>query len=251
MRHSKKTKKYRKRRKYKRKSIIRYKSFITHGGNTDDSKIVEITFNASKESERLKTLQPIIDFYKVTPSYSVWGEEAKDHKWFGKFNPKLLVAEISLAINFIVVFDKYKDANKYLFHILSDATPVNDIKDTDDIINNIIKEMKNRNIDFVFLGEPVEDFSQFPKITDTLLKSNKSTSTYSYIMSPNGIQNFLKYFHDKNDHDAIDWAFNYFFKENPSCFACWRVPELFKNGKYKSLIGEGVRGLNGQRPLIK
>ena len=79
----------RKNKKHRKKSTIRRKRFRMYGGNSNSTKVIEILGNLKEEKERLKTLQPVLDFYKIEPSYTVWRDEVKNHKWYSKFNQKV------------------------------------------------------------------------------------------------------------------------------------------------------------------
>jgi len=212
------------------------------GGTSE--KIVEVSFNESKEKERLKTLQPILDFYHIKPSPILWGEEVRDHPYYKKFSSEITLNPICASINNILFYEKHKDSDKYLLLFESDATPLYDMAYIDTEINKNIQEMKDKNIDFVFLGKghlDSIDTSQYEKITDTLYKSSTSRCGESYIISPNGMKKYLEYFYKTENHNALDLDLNNFFKVTPECLVCWRVPELFKQDKnYFSTLHDSI-----------
>jgi len=208
---------------------------------------VEIISNLSIESNRLKTLQPIIDFYNVEPSYTVWGDEAKNHELYGKFK-QLNIGEISLAINHISVFNKYRNTDKFLCIFESDVISLYDNNYIHKEIEKTIYEMKKNNIDFCFIGKGCfQDFNtiQFvidpiTKITEILHKIDASRCTESYIVSPSGIKKYIEYFNNTSNHCAIDFDFNNFFRIYTN-ITCWRVPELFSQGTHTNLYKSHLR----------
>ena len=235
-----------KKRKYKKKIIrSRNKSNYTvrmRGGNEKGMppKVVEVICNVSKEKERLRTLNPILDFYNISPSYAVYGEDTKAHHLYKKFTPESTLAEISLTINHVMTLDKHKNDNKYVVVLESDALPLYDMKTVNSMLNETVEQMKANNIDFVFVGKghlDTVDTSSYTKITDTLFKTDGSRCTESYIVSNNGIKKYLEFFHNNNNNVTPDLNYNRFFKENSECIVCWRVPEIFKQDKsHKSLL---------------
>jgi GR25 family glycosyltransferase involved in LPS biosynthesis len=202
---------------------------------------MEIICNMAAESERLKTLQPIIDHYNLQPGYTTYGEDAKSHPYYSKFNAKL--HQISLTINHIVLMEKYRESNKPLLLFESDVLCLEDFIATDIKLHNIIKDMETHSIDFVFLGKgcfPSVDTRTLKHVTNNLYKTNTSRCTESHIISPAGIKKFLEYFYSTNNHTVIDTNYNIFFKAHPEVFCCWAIPELFMQGSisgmYSSLI---------------
>lgn len=201
---------------------------------------VEVICNKEKEPERLQTLQPVLDYYKVEPVCTVWGEEARGHELFSTFRQGTHINGLSLAINHIELFRKYKDAGSYLLILESDVIPIYDMKYVDSCIEETIQEMKTHSIDFCFLGEGC--FGQvhvphFPKdvykLTDTLYGCDSSRCTEAYIVSPSGIDSFLRFIKTfKNT--VIDFTFNYCFEET-DVRSTWRIPELFRQGSHTGL----------------
>jgi hypothetical protein len=194
---------------------------------------VEIIGNLSIENERINTLQPLLDYFNVTPTYTVWGEEAKSHKLYDKFYDETNINAISLAINHVSLLEKYKNENKFLLIYESDAKPLYNLDTIDKDIINTIEEMKTNKIDFVFLGKgcfnhiDINDNSNgLTKITNTLYKSQNSRCTESYLVSPDGINKFLDFFMNNDMHTVIDFTYNYFFKHTGT-ISCWKIPELF------------------------
>jgi hypothetical protein len=204
---------------------------------------VEAICNVEKETKRLPTLNIITDHYGITPSYTVYGEEARSHAYFHKFKLDLNINATSLAINHITILEKYKNSNKPLLIFESDAICLHDFDTIDTNINAVIQSMVENNIDFVFLGVgcfDTVDTSLFKQIDRNLFKKLQSRCTESYIISPTGIRRYLEYFYTKqNNHTAIDADYNLFFEEHTDIICCWLIPELFKQGSrcmYESLV---------------
>jgi hypothetical protein len=209
---------------------------------------IDIICNLSIENNRLKTLQPIINFYNVQPSYTVWGDDAKNHELYSKFYNHTTNSAISLAINHITLIRKYKNTNKFLIIFESDVIPLYDLSYIDTEIKNIIKEMKDNTIDFTFLGKgcfdninSIPSFIKLIQITNKLYTTEYSRCTESYIISPKGISAFLDFIDTTNiPLTAIDFIFNYFFKFIKSCKSCWIVPELFKQGTWCGIYNRTI-----------
>jgi hypothetical protein len=209
---------------------------------------VEVICNREKEPERLQTLQPVLDYFKVEPVCTVWGEEARGHELFKTFRQGTHINGLSLAINHIEVFKRYRDSGCYLVILESDVMPIYPIKDVDSEIEKTIEEMKTHFINFCFIGEGCfggvnpPNFPSLPspmkKLTDMLYVGYNSRCTESYIVSPHGIQLFLSFIETFNT-TVIDFTFNYFFQHTQTLSA-WRFPELFRQGSQCGLYGGNI-----------
>jgi hypothetical protein len=206
---------------------------------------VEVICNKEKEPERLRTLQPILDFFKVEPVCTVWGEEARAHELFSTFRQGTHINGISLAINHIEVLKRYKDSGKYLLVLESDVMPIYNIEYVDTEIEKTIEEMKEHSIDFCFIGEgcyghinPDKFHDPLHKRTDTLYETRHSRCTESYIVSPRGIEMFLLFI-EKFNNTVIDYTFNYFF-QNTDTRSSWRIPELFRQGSHCGIYSGNI-----------
>jgi len=210
---------------------------------TTNEYAVEIIGDLKREPERTVSLEPIMEFYKVSPAVTCYGEEARHHSLFHLFDSRKKINGVSLAINHLVVLERYSRLNQYIVVFESDAIPVYPMEIIDREIRKDIETMREKHIDFAFLGvgcfEALTDSQkeQKRKISDTLwlppipeFPNGASRCTEAYIASPNGIRAFLDWFRPRVNHDVIDWAFNYYFKQNPAAIGCWRSPELFKQG---------------------
>lgn len=202
---------------------------------------VEIIGNMNKEPERKEHLQQLISFYNVFPDHEVYGEDAYKHPLYKKFNPTKKINAISLAINHVTLLRKYAYKNKYLVIFESDALPVYDMEYIHSQIIDDIKHMQEHSIDFAFIGKGCcSAMTNKEMYGSHLYNAGYSRCTESYIVSPQGIIEFLNWFDSKDNHDVIDWAFNHYFKENPNRIGCWRNPELFEQGSirgfYRSLV---------------
>ena len=102
---------------------------------------VEIICNREKEPERLQTLQPVIDYFKVEPVCSVWGEEARGHELFSTFRQGININAISLAINHIELLRSHMKHDCYLLVLECDVIPIYDIEYVDNLIEKKINEM--------------------------------------------------------------------------------------------------------------
>ena len=150
---------------------------------------VEVICNREKEPERLRTLQPILDYFKVEPVCTVWGEEAREHSLFKTFRQGTHINGLSLAINHIEVLKRYKDSGKYLLVLESDVMPIYNIEYVDSETEKTIEEMKDHSIDFCFIGEGCfgkvtpPNFPELPshmnKLTDMLYVGYNSRCTES------------------------------------------------------------------------
>ena len=203
--------------------------------------IVEVICNTDKETDRLKTLNIITDHYAVSPGCIVYGEEAKGHPYYSKFIFKL--NQTSLAINHIMLMEKYKDSDMPLLIFESDVLCLHDLTIIDSKLKQVIADMKTHAIDFVFLGKgcfPSVDSKNYKHIVNDLYKSSISRCTESYIISPRGMKAYLDFFNSTNNHTAIDADYNILFNTRPDILCCWSLPELFKQGSltglYSSLI---------------
>jgi hypothetical protein len=204
---------------------------------------VEVIGNPEKERERMKTLQPILNYYGITPSTTCYGEGAMAHALYNRFDAKKGVSVISLAINHIALLERYATSNQFLVVFESDAIPLADMSVIDTAIRTDIHTMRTRGIDFAFIGKGCFNLSLAEtytnpnnRISDTLYlprhlsPNGASRCTEAYIVSPNGMRSFLTWFRPRVNHDAIDWSFNHYFTQNPSAIGCWRHPELFMQG---------------------
>lgn len=207
---------------------------------------VEVICNREKEPERLQTLQTVLDYFKVEPVCTVWGEEARGHELFSKFRSITNINAISLAINHIELFKKYNGTDIYLLIFESDVIPIYDMAYIDNEIHGTIEEMKEKSIDFCFIGEgcfgkvtPPDFPVPMQKSTDTLYTGYYSRCTESYIVSPRGIEMFLQ-FMDTFDNTAIDYTFNCFFEQTKTLSA-WRIPELFVQGSQLNLYKGNIQ----------
>lgn len=209
---------------------------------------VELIGDVEREPERKESLKPIVDFYRISPTVTCYGEEARSHPLFVKFDHRKKMNGISLAINHLVLLEKYAASNRYVVIFESDAIPMYPMEVIDTEVRKDIETMCEKRIDFAFIGfgcfGPLSDQQKQPhkKLSDTLwlppnpeFPNGCSRCTEAYIASPNGIRGFLKWFHARVNHDVIDWAFNHYFRQTPSAVGCWRSPELFKQGSQSGL----------------
>jgi len=209
---------------------------------------VEIIGDLTREPERTETIRPIMDFYGKTPSVTCYGEDATSHPLFVKFDHRKKMNGISLAINHLVLLEKYAASNRYVVIFESDAIPMYPMEVIDTEVRKDIETMREKRIDFTFIGfgcfGPLSDQQKHPhkKLSDTLwlppnpeFPNGCSRCTEAYIASPNGIRGFLKWFHAVVNIDVFDWPFNPTFRQIPSVLGCWRSPELFKQGSQSGL----------------
>jgi hypothetical protein len=229
---------------------------------------VEVIGSYTHEPEREASLRPITDYYHVTPSVASYGKEALGHPLYAMFNTqKKTTNEISLAINHLVLFEKYVNTNQYLVVFESDAIPLFPMDVIDSEIRKDIQTMREKHIDFAFIGlgcfEELRASDKKPnkKISNTLWippfdpftygpnVNGASRCTESYIASPIGIRSFLEWFRARVNHDAIDWGFNYYFRDNPTRRGCWRSPELFKQGSVSGLYPSSLRQSSAPLPF--
>lgn len=214
---------------------------------------VEIIGSPEKEPERMTTLQILIDYYKVSPSVTCYGQDVVSLPLYSRFNAAKGINVISLAVNHVSLLERYAQTNQFLVVFESDAIPTYSMDEVDAGIRKDIEVMREHGIDFAFIGHGCinvgDDVYTNPanRVGDALYFSRHvsmngaSRCTESYIVSPNGMRSFLAWFHPRVNHDAIDWAFNHYFIQNPSALGCWRHPELFRQGSedrmYPSLLG--------------
>jgi len=198
---------------------------------------VEVICNREKEPERLHTLQPVLDYFRVEPVCTVWGEEARGHELFKTFRQGTHINGLSLAINHIEVLKRHKDSGCHLLILESDVMPIYSMATVDSEIEKTIEEMKSHSIDFCFIGEgcfgkvtPPNFPSPFTKKTEILYVGYSSRCTESYLISPRGIKMFLQFIETFNN-TVIDFTFNYFF-EQTNTLSSWRIPELFRQGSH-------------------
>jgi len=203
--------------------------------NVQRTYTVEVICNKEKESERVQTLQPILDHFMVEPLCTVWGEEARGHELFSTFRIGTHINAVSLAINHIEAFRRNMNNDCYLLVLESDVLPLYDMNDVSSCIEETVEEMKTHSIDFCFIGEgcfnsihPETFFIPLRKKTNTIFLTQHSRCTESYIVSPRGIQEFLRFIQTFN-MTVIDFTFNSFF-ERHDVVSSWRIPELFRQG---------------------
>jgi hypothetical protein len=113
----------------------------------------EIVCNSEVEKERLADLQHFFSFYKIKPTYEVWGEiNTKNHYLFKMFMPppRLKYNEISASINHITIMQKYANKNKFIVIYESDVINEYRLDTINSNINQNINEMIEFNLDFVF-----------------------------------------------------------------------------------------------------
>jgi hypothetical protein len=208
---------------------------------------VEIIGNMEKEAGRLQTLRPVMDYYHKQPVFEVWGDDVRKHPLYGKyFIPPHRSGATSLAINHISILKKYAYKNKFLLLFESDVIPLHD--NMEFIHWEILKDMlvmKEKNIDFVMLGKGC--FASVHACPDagvpfspTLFHKNASRCTESYILSPEGIINFVEWFYKVPKHNVIDFDINDYFKQNPERIGCWRSPELFYQGSCSGVHSSSI-----------
>ena len=203
----------------------------------------ELILNMEKEADRYEELKPIVEAFGITPTFVVGKDKVSTHPLYHKFDTnqnklRNTASEISAAINHIECIKKHKDTNDYVLIFESDVKPLYSIAEIKRDIENVLHEMEDHKIDFVFLGKGHLDSvnsTKLSKFTDTLFKwrDKASRCAESYIVSPNGIARYLEYVEKEPHHVAIDWDFNYFFRKNDDINVAWRIPELFKQNKEK------------------
>jgi hypothetical protein len=234
----------------KMKQILSYKKFNT-----------EVICNMYTESERLSSLEGILKHFSIKPTFTVWGKNVKQHKYFSKFKNTTTTPAISLAINTVCCFEDYKNTDKPLLICESDCIPLYSLEHIETKINDIIRIMQENDIDFVFLNkghlqhvdtnnftiyfsnERINmnvDFKNIKCYENILYNTNVSRCTEAFLVSPKGIRAYLEYFHSRNDHVPIDWNLNYFFYDNKNIKSCWLIPELFKQYGYTSSIPHSI-----------
>jgi hypothetical protein len=218
--------------------------------------VTEVIYNTKKEPERYHTLEPLLNYFNVRPNYTVWGEDTYNHMYFKKFLKTTTVPAISLAINTIACFEQYINSDKYLLIIESDCVPLTDFNSIEMKLNEVIRLMEHNNIDFVFLNKghiqdldlnnfginvetnkckinfQIKDITKYDNI---LYNTNCSRCTEAFIVSPNGLKEYINYFNTTDNHVPIDWDLNYFFY-NTKIKSCWLVPELFRQYGYSGNI---------------
>jgi hypothetical protein len=205
---------------------------------------VELISNYSVEIERHEDIDNICNFFSIKPSFECWKNSVYSHPLFKKFSSDKKIGAVSLAINHITLFKKYANKDTYLVIFESDAIPLYPLNFIKQQIEDDIKVMKHYSIDFAFIGlgcfEPLRNSNLPNSIGPNLIRKNTSRCTESYIISPQGIIEFLKWFYNTENHDNIDWAFNHYLTYSPNTICCWRNPELFmqgtNTGKYISLV---------------
>ncbi len=189
--------------------------------------------NLEKEPERTARLTPLLNHYSIQPQAETYGNPWA-HPYCAKFSTHLKDGMISLAINHITILEKIVNKNKYALMFESDVLPLGDY-DThlDARLESIIGAMMAHGVDFVFLGKGCferPDMAGKPFLSPCLYLTTTSRCTESYLVSPLGIRHYLQWFHTTGKHDAIDWDYNYFFRDNPTVRVAWAVPELFQQG---------------------
>jgi hypothetical protein len=118
-----------------------------------------------------------------------------------------------------------------------------DFNHIDQKLATITQSMIDMSIDFVFLGKgcfPTVDTAKLTRVTEDLFLTRHSRCTEAYLISPNGRQAYLDFFHTTDNHVVIDWDFNMFFSKQPEIKCAWAIPELFSQGSqiglYKTTI---------------
>lgn len=213
---------------------------------------VAIIGDVEKEPERMKTLQTLIDYYHVLPFRACYGDDARSDPLYPKFTKNYNINPVSLTINHLELMRRHVDLGTFLVVFESDAMPKYAMDEVHAGIQNDIQAMQAHGIEFAFIGtgclvsEPTTYNDPANRVGDTLyfarrLHANgESRCSEAYIVSPKGMKSFLAWFLSTTDHGAIDWAFNHYFRQNPSALGCWRHPELFSqgtcDGTYKSTI---------------
>ena len=203
---------------------------------------VELICNVPKELNRYDTVRKIADHYNIVPTYTIYGDDTRNHPYFDKFESTLNIHATSLAINHISLLEKYKDTQVPLLMFESDVLCCSDFSSIDAKLKETIQIMYEKHIDFVFLGKGCFDHidkNNYTHVQNDLYVSHTSRCTESYLISPNGIRQYLDYFYNNTNHTAIDADYNLFFKTVPSCKLCWQIPELFYQGSrhmYTSLV---------------
>ena len=202
---------------------------------------VEMIGNPAVESNREQSYAMITQFYGIQPWYEVYGEAAKYHPLAKRFDTTKKIQAISLAINHIAIFKRYAYTNQYVVIFENDAIPLQPMNVIHTQIQNDIEVMKEKGIEFAFLGRGSSDHPiDKNSLGGALYRMNKSRCCESYIVSPKGILRFLDWFYSKINHDVIDWAYNHYYAEFPDRIVAWRDPELFVQGSivglYSSLV---------------
>ena len=227
----------------RRKTLRKYKHKKGMlGGDSVPKHAFELIVDVENEKERYEDIKPLIEKFKITPTFLVNKDNVSSHPLYPKFKKQHPTA-ISLAINHVECIKKHKDTNEYLVIFESDATPLFDLEVIKADIEKAVKEMQENKIDFVFMGKGhLADVTASAKeiITETLYKMSERASrcAESYIISPNGITRYLEYLDKEPDHSSIDWDYNHFFVKNEDIVVAWRIPELFKQNteKFKSTV---------------
>jgi hypothetical protein len=221
---------------------------------------VEIICNPYLENNRLKTLSPLFAFFNILPNYTVWGQDALNHKYFQKFKNTTTVNASSLVINTLSTFERYKNNEKYLLVLESDCFPLQQLEYIKQKIEDTIKIMDKHNIDFCFINKghlasvDIDNYNLYFKnenvIIDVNFKNietydkqiyitNASRCTEAFLVSPKGMQTYIDYFHSNENHVPLDWSFNYFFYKS-GIKSAWLIPELFKQYGYQSSIPHSI-----------
>ena len=229
---------------------------------------VELIANYEKEVERHENINRIIQFYNIQPTFECWGQATTKHPLFIYFEKNYNIPTISLSINHITILKKYSQKNTYLLVCESDAISTVEMDIIDLEIKKYINIMQLEKIDFIFLGtgcfnnmstddiisttynnrkmlkkQVIDTNNEGTVIDNRLIITNMSRCTEAYLISPKGITNFLEWFYSRRNNVAIDWTFNYFFRDCPTSRACWINSPLFYQGsasKYKSHLEGNV-----------
>jgi len=175
-------------------------------------------------------------------------------KFFSKkFSKKLNTASISLIINYISVLKKYRDTNRPLLILESDAVELYKLSDVNNDIIKTIIEMEDRGVEITFLGKGcfnILDFNNLPhplnKLSETLYRTTHSRCTESVLFSPLGIRNFLGYIESLISTNIlidspIDWLLNNYFEKYPDRIYCWKIPELFLQGSFSKMYSSLIK----------
>lgn len=207
---------------------------------------VETIGNKEKEHGRFKTLRPVMEFYNKELVFEVWGDSVHKHPLYRKyFIPAHRTGAISLAINHISLLKKYAYKNKFLLMFESDVIPLKDMRCIHAEILKDMVVMEEKHIDIVMLGKGC--FANVHACPDagkplspTLFHKNASRCTESYIISPEGIINFVEWFYNIEKHNVFDFDINDYFKQNPERIGCWRSPELFYQGSCSGMYASSI-----------
>lgn len=219
---------------------------------------VELICNTdvASEASRLPIVNKICKYFKILPSYHVWGEDAvKNHRYNHRLDSRSSMTEKSLTLNYIEKFESFRrlisSTNVKSSHVLfleSDVSPLYNLEYIDEKIEQIVSTMKKESIDFVFVGrgcfgidnpelfevsvnsknlsfgcslKDVQVYSLGENENRHLYETGLTRCTEAFIVSFEGMRKFLEHFHEYNHPEgvgkiAIDWELNHFFKVSSS-----------------------------------